>query len=139
MMPRTDGDPKALEASEWLDKAVEDLESARVLIDTGHPANALFHCQQCAEKSLKAFLTWHGQPFRRTHDVEEVGVACCAIDPTLAPVTSRAGVLSGFAWRLRYPGEPYKPEAGETEAMWELAKAVLTEIRRRIPSEAEAG
>ena len=49
------------EADEWLSKAAEDLASARVLIDAGHPSTALFHCQQCAEKSLKAFLTWHDQ------------------------------------------------------------------------------
>ena len=85
------------EADEWLSKAAEDLASARVLIDAGHPSTALFHCQQCAEKSLKAFLTWHDQPFRKTHNLEEVGLACIAIDPTLAGIAREAGVLTAFA------------------------------------------
>jgi hypothetical protein len=65
------------------------LASARVLIGSGHIANALFFCQQAAEKSLKAFLTWHERAFRRTHDLEELGEACRAIDGTLARNWSR--------------------------------------------------
>ena len=51
-------DARRNEALEWLAKAAEDLASARVLIDAGHPGTALFHCQQSAEKCLKGFLTW---------------------------------------------------------------------------------
>ena len=29
--------------------------------------DALFHCQQAVEKVLKALLTWHDEPFRKTH------------------------------------------------------------------------
>src|ERR1017187_2012106 len=82
----TPSDARARETREWLAKAYEDLASARVLIGSGHIANALFFCQQAAEKSLKAFLTWHERAFRRTHDLEELGEACRAIDGTLAPL-----------------------------------------------------
>ena len=37
-------------------------------------------CQQAAEKSLKAFLTWHERAFRRTHELEELGEDYRAID-----------------------------------------------------------
>jgi HEPN domain-containing protein len=87
-------DAKAGETREWLDKASEDLASARVLAGSGHFANALFFCQQAAEKSLKAFLTWHERPFRRTHDLEELGQACAAIDGALVPLLEEADVLS---------------------------------------------
>lgn len=33
------------------------------------PSVAAFHCQQAAEKYLKAFLTWHGVEFPKTHDI----------------------------------------------------------------------
>lgn len=59
-------DARVGEAREWLAKASEDLASARVLSGSGHFANALFFCQQAAEKSLKAVLTYHDRPFRRT-------------------------------------------------------------------------
>jgi HEPN domain-containing protein len=53
----TPGDARAREAREWLAKADDDLASARVLIGTGHIANALYLCQQAAEKSLKSRLS----------------------------------------------------------------------------------
>jgi len=31
--------------------------------------DALFHCQQAAEKALKAVLIWHDRPFKKTHDL----------------------------------------------------------------------
>jgi HEPN domain-containing protein len=43
----------------------------------------MFHCQQAAEKALKAFLTFHDQPFRKTHDLASLGKQCANIDATL--------------------------------------------------------
>ena len=129
------GDARARETREWLAKAAEDLASARDLIGTGHFGNALFFCQQAAEKSLKAFLTWHGRVFQRTHDLEQVGEACCAIDGTLATLVEQADVLSDYAWKLRYPGTPYTPEREEAEAMLGLAGRVFLEVQSRLPLE----
>jgi hypothetical protein len=84
------------ETREWLGKAAEDLASAQVLIDSNHFSGALFFCQQAAEKSLKAFLTWHERTFRRTHDLEELGKDCQAIDGTLAALLDE-----GCPFRLR--------------------------------------
>ena len=109
----TPGEARAREAREWLAKAHEGLASARVLIGSGHNANALFFCQQAAEKSLKAFLTWHEQAFRRTHDLEELGEACRVIDGTLTTLLEQADVLSDYAWKLRYPGALYAPKLNE--------------------------
>jgi HEPN domain-containing protein len=40
---------------EWLFKAAQDIESARVLLDSKNSLFdiAIYHTQQCAEKSLK--------------------------------------------------------------------------------------
>ena len=48
--------------SEWAEKADNDFYSADVLlhsVDVPLIDTACFHCQQCAEKYLKAFLTDH--------------------------------------------------------------------------------
>jgi HEPN domain-containing protein len=71
-------DARARETRDWLRKAAEDIASCRALIVSGHFGNALFFCQQAEEKSLKGFLTWHDRTFRRPHDLEELGEACCA-------------------------------------------------------------
>ena len=52
------------ETRAWLLRAAEDLAAAAVLTAPATLRSALFHCQQAAEKSLKAFLTIHGaHPF----------------------------------------------------------------------------
>jgi HEPN domain-containing protein len=131
------GEARAREVREWFAKANEDLASARVLIASGHIANALFFCQQVAEKSLKGFLTWHEQTFRRTHDLEELGEACRAIDGTLAALLEQADVLSDYAWKLRYPGEIYTPELDEAQAMFRIASDIFREVRSRLPFETQ--
>lgn len=125
-------DPNVAEAREWIAKAVDDLESAQVLAGTGHEGNALYFGQQTAEKSLKAFLTAHARAFRKTHDLGELGEACAGIDPSMAPLADAADVLTDYAWRLRYPGEPYEVEPGEVASMLELAGRVLDAVRTRI-------
>jgi HEPN domain-containing protein len=132
----TPAEARAKETREWMIKASDDLASARILADTIHLANALFLCQQAAEKSMKGFLAWHQIPFRRTHDLEELGEACAAKDGTLSALVEQADALSDYAWKLRYPGAPYTPEAEETEAMFALACTMFREIQARLPKEA---
>jgi len=102
---------------------------------SNHFAGALVFCQQAAEKSLKAFLTWHERTFRRTHDVEELGKDCQAIDLTLGALIEEADVLSDYAWKLRYPGAPYTPEQEEAEVMFGIAGRVFREVQSWLPLE----
>jgi HEPN domain-containing protein len=70
-------------------------------------ADIAFHAQQAAEKSLEAFLAWHDVPFRKTHNIQELGLACAALDATLSTIVDRAVPLTEYAWKFRYPGEPH--------------------------------
>ena len=42
-------------------------------------ADSVFHAQQAAEKSIKGFLSWHDRPFRKTHNLVEIGEQAAAI------------------------------------------------------------
>ena len=55
-------------ARQWLEKATEDLEAARRLTDLPHVCS--FHCQQAAEKGIKALLVLREVEFARTHDID---------------------------------------------------------------------
>jgi HEPN domain-containing protein len=125
----------AQDSQAWMEKAAIDLRSARALMAAQIVSSALFHCQQAAEKSLKAFLTWHGIPFRRVHDLEEIGVLCVSIEPAIAAIVKRAEPLTAYAWKLRYPGEPYEPEIAEGEECLEIAQLVFDQIRLRLPGQ----
>jgi HEPN domain-containing protein len=125
------------ECRAWLERAWADLESARILLAATPPRadTAVFHCQQAAEKSWKGFLVWHGRPFRRTHDLRELGDACAALDPTLAALAERAEDLTPFAWAFCYPGEPEEPTLAEAAEALGLARAVYAAVVARLPGE----
>jgi HEPN domain-containing protein len=54
----------------WLELAEKDLKAAGLLIaDPTLAAAACFHCQQCAEKCLKAVIESKGQNPPKSHDL----------------------------------------------------------------------
>jgi HEPN domain-containing protein len=97
--------------------------------------DAVFHAQQAAEKALKALLTWHDTPFRKTHDLAEIGRQCAAIVPPLEPLLIRAAELTQYAWKYRYPGEPNEPPQQEAERAIALAREVCDAIASHLPEE----
>ncbi len=58
----------------WLTKAANDLKSARILSEApdGPMDTAIYHCQQAAEKAVKAFLVSRGVAPEKTHDVRKL-------------------------------------------------------------------
>ena len=106
--PARDEDVRA-----WLEKAAGDLRAGAHSFAAEPPItfDVSFHAQQACEKALKALLAWHDRPFRKTHNLEEIGEACLALDRTLQEVVDLAVPLSEYAWRFRYPGRSPRPNA----------------------------
>ncbi len=82
-MPHDPG--RVAECQAWLRRALVDLDSAGILLGAPKPLpeSAVFHCQQAAEKAWKAFLCWYDVPFRKTHDLRELGQRCATLDGSL--------------------------------------------------------
>ena len=121
----------------WLSKAELDLKAAAHEMSApaeGLWGDVMFHSQQAAEKALKAFLSWHDVPFRKTHNLEELGQQCVALDSTLGPVADQAAPLSEYAWKFRYPGEIDEPDRGEAEEALAAARKVYGAVLTRLPS-----
>jgi HEPN domain-containing protein len=60
------------EVARWTEKAEHDFlaaEHAMELAQEGLTDTVCFHCQQCAEKYLKALLLYRAVVFPRTHDL----------------------------------------------------------------------
>lgn len=119
----------------WLAKAHLDLRSSEHALTAPEPLweDVLFHCQQAIEKSLKALLTWHDMPFRKTHSLGELGRQCLVVAPALESLLKEAAPLSDYAWRFRYPGEAEEPTAEETDEALRIANAVFAAILARLP------
>ena len=98
-------------------------------------ADITFHAQQLAEKALKGFLTWHDQPFRKTHNLVEIGEQCVTIDATLEDLARRAARLTEYAWKFRYPGEPAEPPVEEAQEALACAREVYEAVLSRLPAE----
>jgi len=134
-MQRDDG--LVAEVRDWLHKAAEDLRAGRHELKASPPltADAVFHAQQAAEKAIKAFLAWHSQVFRKTHDLLELGEAGARIQPRLAPVLRRAAPLTEFAWLFRYPSGAADPTSEEATQSLETAGEVVEAVLKELPPE----
>ena len=123
------------EAAAWLQFAADDLDTARVLLGAmpSRVRQSLFHAQQAAEKSLKAFLIWHEQPFPLTHDLARLLRLCVAtgVEPALD--------LTQFAARFRYPGEDDVPSIEEAQLWVAAAAGVLDCVSIRIAGDGTSG
>ncbi len=115
------------EANRWRAVAARDLHAARLLAKE-EPSAAVFHCQQAAEKSAKAFLTLHGVAFRKTHDLNELGQQCIALDAKLTPVVREAVGLTEYAVVFRYLDAPREPDEAEAEGALATAQRLYDQI-----------
>lgn len=121
--------------AQWLIKARHDLRSAQCLYEDTPPLldTAAYHCQQAAEKALKAYLSLHGIPFRKTHLLVPLLAECEALDPGFAVLVEAAECLTPFATAFRYPGDVLDPDPADVKAAIALASSVLEFVLARMP------
>jgi HEPN domain-containing protein len=128
---------RVAEARAWLVKASADILAAE--LDFGADplllGDAAFHCQQAVEKTIKAFLSWHDVPFRKTHDLVELSAQCLEIDPSLEATLRSASYLTEYGWRFRYPGEPQVLGRSEVQDAISGARRAHADIVSRLPDE----
>jgi predicted nucleotidyltransferase/HEPN domain-containing protein len=131
------GTAKIQDTKEWMRKAEEDLRVADYLLADAPPflGMTLFHCQQAAEKALKAFLACHDEPFAKPHKIGDIGVACLRFDPTLTDFGARAASLTDYAWKFRYPGGGPLPSVEATRDSVEIARQLFQAVLVRVPAE----
>ena len=98
-------------AKQWLGKADNDLlnvdnnlASEVIPFDT-----VCFHCQQAAEKMLKAYLIANERPYPVTHDLLLILEQVLSIDPNAQKLRDPLAVLMPYAVEVRYPDDLYMP------------------------------
>lgn len=130
-------DPRRADTLSWFGKAHKDLRYAEIDLAAEPPApeDALYHCQQAAEKVLKGFLVWHDQPFPKTHDLGKLGKQAVQLDSTLEPLIDQVVELTKYAWMFRYPGEETEPSLTEALEVSYRVRAFVEAIMSRLPEE----
>jgi len=125
------------EVQSWLDKALQDLQSAEWLLESPHNLyNAIgFHCQQASEKALKAYLTWREKPFEKTYSLVALVALCLPFENHFETLRQAATTLSPYAATIRYPGDlPNITKEEATEAI-RLVKQILEFVVEHLPSD----
>lgn len=123
-------------AKGWFAKAESDLANARLIhAGPGPYDTACFHCQQAVEKYMKGLLAWRAQRFPFTHDLEELGELCDAIEPPLCLARPDVTALTEYAVKLRYDND-FWPSQQDAAAALAVAERVRAQILALIPPEA---
>lgn len=118
---------------EWVTKADNDFHSADILLHSAEVPiadTACFHCQQCAEKYLKAFLTDHLIRFERTHVLTDLLGLCLPIDRDFAEIAGELSSLEGYAVAIRYPGAMVSVEI--VEEAFKATKRIRAFVRKKL-------
>jgi HEPN domain-containing protein len=125
---------KRREIRQWLIKSQRDVGSARRLMEGPEPYldTAVYHCQQAAEKALKAFLTAYDIAFEKTHNLIALLALCTPFEPVFAHWEESAAMLTPYATEFRYPGELLEPERSEAEQALAAAEAFVQFIERLL-------
>ena len=118
---------------EWVFKAEEDFYSADLLLHAGETPisdTACFHCQQCAEKYLKAYLQEQDVEFERSHELLPLLLLCASQDAGFRAIKRESEMLNRFAVIVRYPG--ININADTAEDALNAAKRVRKFVRSKL-------
>lgn len=122
----------------WLRYAREDLAAAKALLslnDESFYRNIGFHCQQSAEKSMKALLSHHKIKFTKTHDLKSLGELLMQAEPDIKEMALKAISLTPYAVEFRYPESADKPiTKGELFDATGIASGLLDFILGKVKS-----
>jgi HEPN domain-containing protein len=123
----------------WLKKADSDLRSARVLgsADDEILDTAIYHCQQTAEKAVKAFLVSKEITPEKTHDIRRLTLAAAVHEAGFNELLDMAAALTPYAWEFRYPddlAETY-PTREEFDEALRYAQAIYDFVVSLMPAD----
>ena len=130
-------DPKATLVRAWMAKARSDLGTARKLASgpDAYLDTAIYHCQQAAEKAIKALLVQNDLRFEKTHDLEVLIARATPVAPGLSQLLDQADRLTPYAVAYRYPGEELVPSAEEFAAALFAAEEIFACIESLLSLE----
>lgn len=128
-----------VEARRWLAIVEEDIDVAIAAARLPRLGSSAYHVQQAAEKLIKALLVFAAEPFRRTHDLDDLSARLVPIFPQFSEQAEALRRVSVWGIAYRYPGledvpEPL-PDPEELQRMIALVQAFAAMAARLIEGE----
>lgn len=119
---------------QWLMKAENDLLSAdNNLSSENTPFDVVcFHCQQAAEKYLKAFLIANDKQYPFSHDLLLLLEKIIDFDSSFEELRNYLIILMPYAVEVRYPDMFYEPTRDDAIEARESAEFVKNWLIKKI-------
>ena len=118
----------------WLKKADNDIkiiEHELMLPESEWVNDAIcFHCQQAAEKYLKALLIFHESDVPKTHNIEYLQSLIKERHPDISEIEVKD--LSLFGVDIRYPDNFYQPTTEEVKYYTALVVKIRDIVKLKI-------
>jgi len=120
--------------NKWIKKAENDLLTAERGLSFEDPITqtVCFHCQQAAEKYLKAFLVHHQIYFAKTHKIMELLTSCATVDASFRDQLQDADNLTDYAVEIRYPDVLLEPTIKDAKEAFEIALKVKQFVLKKL-------
>ncbi|MBI5351276.1 MAG: HEPN domain-containing protein [Chloroflexi bacterium] len=119
--------------AEWVEKAEGDFATAgrelRARKNPNYDA-VCFHCQQCAEKYLKAVLQANNIRIPKIHYLLELLALDLKLDTSYEFLRADLETLEDYAVHFRYPGE--FAEKDQAQCAYQAVKVVREFIRQKL-------
>lgn len=118
---------------EWIIKAQNDLETARILLrEDGHGDSLCFHCQQAVEKYLKPYLVFYELEFEKIHDLWKLAKLCSEIDSEILEFEKELKSLNAYYIESRYPAEVLSYSKKECREAVSFAEKIIAFVSDKI-------
>ena len=131
----------SLDVSEWIRYAEMDYNTSLHMSETYLPVPleiVCYHCQQCAEKILKAYAIAQSEPLTKTHDLETILEQCVKYDERFNAFGLICPMLTGYAVFSRYPvsedsinEDDMKTALNNALEILEFTKARIAELEQK--------
>lgn len=127
----------------WLARAHNDLALAEFSIGSRHDLldAEIYHCQQAAEKAVKAFLVSENEDVPKTHDIRRLIQAALVFNPGFSAFAEDAAFLTPLATEFRYPMDDEAPLPTLEQANKALAasRRIYDFVLSVLPTETHPG
>jgi HEPN domain-containing protein len=122
-------------ARQWVIKAGNDLLNAdnNLHAETIPLDTVCFHCQQAAEKFLKAFLVGKGHTYPITHDLLAILENTLPLNTDAEQLRDDLALLTPYAVEVRYPDDFYMPSLQDAREAREAANRVKNWLEKTLP------
>jgi HEPN domain-containing protein len=118
---------------EWVSKAEGDFTTAGRELRARSKPNydaVCFHCQQCAEKYLKAVLQANNIRIPKIHYLLELQALILKFDTSYELLRADLDTLEDYAVHFRYPGE--FAEKDQAQSAYQAAKVIREFVQQKL-------